>query len=147
MAFKGYVATVRLDEGYHTIRLGTTGADYSVNYVKFVPITTPVAELFNDVNVNLDAATTEIMDGAMTMRANLPKSDLGKKMHVIFAIYETSDIEGALPELFKCAMKEVTIDKNYRAIVTIPDIQKVEGKTYTYKVFYWDNLDNVRPLY
>jgi len=83
----------------------------------------------------------------MTLRANLPKTDLGKTMNVIFAIYETANTEGALPELYRCEIKEVTIDKNYRAILTIPNISKDDNKTYSYKVFYWDNLNNVKPLY
>jgi len=150
-AFKGYIATIRLDEGYHTIKFSNPTVSstkyYIMDKVKFVPITEPMAELFNDVNVNLDATATEIQDGAMTLRANLPKTDLGKTMNVIFAIYETANTEGALPELYRCEIKEVTIDKNYRAILTIPNISKDDNKTYSYKVFYWDNLNNVKPLY
>lgn len=150
-AFKGYIATIRLDEGYHTIKFSnptvSTTKYYILDKVKFVPITEPMAELFNAETINLDAAATEIADGAMTLRANLPKTDLGKTMNVIFAIYETSNVEGSLPELYNCAIKEVTIDDNYRAILTIPNISLDENKTYSYKVFYWDTLDNVKPLY
>ena len=59
---------------------------------------------------------------------------------MFFAIYEDN-------ALYKVETYNVTGKKNTVAMVTLEDVSFEEGKTYTSKVFFWENAGTMLPLY
>jgi len=107
--------------------------------VKLVAIDEPEVTVYSETT---DAAniTTSLKEGTMIVKALLPKDVNEKDVTMFFAIYEDN-------ALYKVETYNVTGKKNTVTSVTLEDIAFEEEKTYTSKVFFWENAGTMIPLY
>lgn len=140
---------IELDEGINTITLGHTGASdaafYSVGSVTVTAITEPVSSLYRGLYVDADNEITQIQDGTVTAYARLPRSLNGQNVFVVFAVYEVNSdnqnrLVGADSEI-------VTAGAAEGVVLSVSDISKTENSQYSYRVFYLDDIDTLKPLF
>ncbi len=141
------LASVRLAEGKHTIRIyKATGSNaFTFSKFKLTPITAPVAEIYAGEDAVIGSATiNSIVEGAMTARVLLPEAMDGKPVKIFFAIYEC---DAASKTLVAVNSTEFTGSKNTAKAITVDGIEFKEGKTYASKIMVVDDTTNLKPYY
>lgn len=107
---------------------------------RLVKIDEPEVTVYSGNTTDSANVTNVLTEGSITAKAYLPKALNGKKVTMFMAIYEDNS-------LYKVDTYSLTAKKNSIAVVTLNDIEFEEGKTYKSKIFFWENSENLIPLY
>lgn len=105
---------------------------------ELVALDEPEVTMYSGTNADSANIITSLVEGSVTSKAYLPKNTEGENVTMFMAIYEDN-------RLLKVGTYSVAAKKNSVTAVTVDDIVFEEGKTYTSKVFFWDNENN--PLF
>lgn len=134
------VGAIYLDEGVNTLRFDfTSGGTFFYNFT-LLPLETPLVELYNiDADENV-SKVTEILDGTMQAKVHLPDKHDDQSVAVIFAIYEDGN-------LYALNFSNEAKAAGEARTLTIGNVAKEFGPVYTYKVFYWEDMESISPLY
>jgi len=136
--------TIRVTDDEFTLKLSMpTYSSRKRVYIydlHLVAIDSPEVVMYSGETTDLANVTTTLTEGSITAKAYLPKALNGKNVTMYMAIYEDNS-------LYKVDTYSLTAKKNSIAVVTLNDIEFKEGKTYKSKVFFWENSENMIPLY
>lgn len=136
-----------LNEGENVIKLrceksedGSYYAYFSFTTFKLTRVTEPVCQLYYGEYITPDTKQTAIADGDNTVRTYLPSYVAGSEVTMLATIYEGGRLFRVAPDYTVEALSNDVL------IATFNDLELDETKTYTLKVFLWDNEGSMIPI-
>ena len=137
---------INVSDGAFTLKFNipdtSTTMGIYVYYLVLEAIDEPVVSVHSGEEATYSNVLTNLAEGIMTAKAYLPKEIANKSVTVLFAIYDEA---GSLYKVEKTTVESAS--ENQVVNVTINDVAFEEGKTYTSKVFFLNDMVNIQALY
>lgn len=133
------IGTIYLKKGYNLLRFDIKSA--STYWYSFKLKSVPVEKLYNTPAGGTKAEATAVADGTMSVSVTMPSDCTAESLAVIFAIYQDGRLYKAASDPTAVASADTPIE------LSIENVATEAGSTYSYRVFYWNDMTNLQPLY
>lgn len=133
------VGKIYLQAGTNDLKFAFTSA--STYWYSFRLKSVPAEKLYNTPAGGTKAEATAVADGTMSVSVTMPASCKTESLAVIFAIYQDGRLYKAVSEPTAAVSADTPIE------LSIENVATEAGSTYSYRVFYWNDMTSLQPLY
>lgn len=135
------VGKIYLQAGTNDLKFAFTSASTYWYSFRLEGKQKPAEKLYNTPAGGTKAEATAVADGTMSVSVTMPSDFSGDKLAVIFAIYQDGRLYKAASNPAAAASADTPIE------LSIENVATEAGSTYSYRVFYWNDMTNLQPLY